>query len=267
MSVDKRQHNVFERLRKIPCEIVSDFKSYTKHEKIIHLLVWLGASIWFNIPQFEVTIGAFRGTDLSLLMPMFYGVPVNALIFYGNAILIRKHLKNETRLYLRLALSSLISISMLEFFLDVGYYFLFYGDLNESIVYETFYGTFLMNGIFFYLPSFVFGVVKDWKSERVGDGLNKVVIYDGHQEVYVDRNELQFVESDGNYVTFHTTQGTLVERTSLTDLENRLPSDFIRCHKSYIVNQNLIKKKNASTLWVAENRIPIGRKFKNNLRQ
>lgn len=265
MSVDKQQHNVFERLRPIPGEIVTDFKTYARHEKYIHLSVWIGVAIWVNIPQFEVTVGAFRGTDLSLLVPMLYGVPVNALIFYGNAILIRNYLRKETSLFLKLSIPFLITISILEFVLDVVYYFLFYRDLNWSIVLETFYGTFLMNGIFFYLPSFVFGVVRDWKAEVVDDDSKKIVIYDGHEEVYLTRNEISFVESDGNYVTFHTTQGTLIERTSLTNLESRLPSNFIRCHKSYIVNQNQISKKSASTIWVGEHRIPIGRKFKFNL--
>lgn len=56
---------------------------------------------------------------------------------------------------------------------------------------------------------------------------------------------------------------------SLNKLEDELTSDFIRCHKGYIVNINYIasidRLNNSINLEDREEKIPIGRKYKDNL--
>lgn len=49
-----------------------------------------------------------------------------------------------------------------------------------------------------------------------------------------------FIEKDGMQLVYHTFLGNYKTYTSFLKIENKLPANFIRCHKSYIVNINNI---------------------------
>ncbi|NUO02552.1 MAG: response regulator transcription factor [Saprospiraceae bacterium] len=63
---------------------------------------------------------------------------------------------------------------------------------------------------------------------------------------FINYEEIIYLEAEGNYVKIHTADNKpVVMSKTLKDLEYKLPSRiFIRCHRSYIVNRNKIKKYN-----------------------
>jgi len=53
--------------------------------------------------------------------------------------------------------------------------------------------------------------------------------------------EIYYIESHARYMYFHTTQGIIKSRQyRLKELTTLLPSFFIQCHKSYIINSKYI---------------------------
>jgi len=63
------------------------------------------------------------------------------------------------------------------------------------------------------------------------------------REVIVDASKIYFLEAAGNYVVIHTGDGQFRLRSSLSNIEAHLdPSDFVRVHRSYIVNVAAIKE-------------------------
>lgn len=55
-------------------------------------------------------------------------------------------------------------------------------------------------------------------------------------------------------------------RGRLKDLEEQLPPNFIRLHRSYIVNRNFIKGYDAQSVFLLNGDIiPIGRTFRNKM--
>lgn len=54
-------------------------------------------------------------------------------------------------------------------------------------------------------------------------------------------NELQYVESHKRVATFVGEEKRCSVYIKLDDLEQMLPSNFLRCHKSYLVNMNFIE--------------------------
>lgn len=64
-------------------------------------------------------------------------------------------------------------------------------------------------------------------------------------------DKIQFIEADKNYVkVYYEPSHQLLLRTSLTSLESQLPPNFVRTHKSYIVNRKAIKEINGNTIWL-----------------
>jgi DNA-binding LytR/AlgR family response regulator len=62
-------------------------------------------------------------------------------------------------------------------------------------------------------------------------------IKDGYDLVRVSIENLLFVESEGNYLTFKESDKKTVTRMTMTEAIEMLPkSDFFRLHKSFVIN-------------------------------
>ncbi|WP_420834704.1 LytTR family DNA-binding domain-containing protein [Bacillus manliponensis] len=53
-------------------------------------------------------------------------------------------------------------------------------------------------------------------------------------------NEIIFIEKSNKDTLIHTRNKNFSVNYTLKDLELKLPSNFIRCHRSFIINMNLI---------------------------
>ena len=90
----------------------------------------------------------------------------------------------------------------------------------------------------------------------------KICIKDGTKSVFVTADQLLYIKSDGNYCIYQTAAHKYLERRSLSSLEKELPTPFVRCHKSYIVNTDLIEQQTAKEVEISGHKVPLGRKYK-----
>lgn len=89
-----------------------------------------------------------------------------------------------------------------------------------------------------------------------------------NKNTILDENEVEYIKKDGMKVVFHTVFREYEAYSSFNKLESSLPSNFFRCHKSYVINLNNIKNVD-----FVENRIyfqnnafcDIGPKYKKSL--
>lgn len=80
-------------------------------------------------------------------------------------------------------------------------------------------------------------------------------------KLYVE--DLLYLESDRNYVTFYTIDKKLTIIDSLKNWKDTLDeSKFIQIHKSYIINKKKIVKFTGTNLFINNEKLPIGRTFK-----
>jgi len=88
---------------------------------------------------------------------------------------------------------------------------------------------------------------------------NKKVI-----KVYV--SEILYIEGLSEYVKIHTVRKRIITKSSLTQMEEKLPADsFARIHKSFIVNVSHIESFTATTVDVPGKELPIGRNYKDSV--
>ena len=76
-----------------------------------------------------------------------------------------------------------------------------------------------------------------------------------------------FIEGSGNYVKIHTlNEKPLMVLDKLTELQDKLPKkQFIRVHKSFIINVSHIQKIEGNMIKIEDKVIPISATFKPNL--
>ncbi len=79
--------------------------------------------------------------------------------------------------------------------------------------------------------------------------------YDLHRVLFHD---MLYIESDSEYVNYHFQDGKkIMANQSLSKLLNELPSQFIRVHRSYIVNKNKVTSLKGRSLMLSNTEIPV----------
>lgn len=76
--------------------------------------------------------------------------------------------------------------------------------------------------------------------------------------------EILFFEGYGNYVKVHTAdKQPILVLDKLSDLEKKLsPNNFIRTHKSFIINLLHVKEIEGNRIFINQNEIPIGASYR-----
>lgn len=91
----------------------------------------------------------------------------------------------------------------------------------------------------------------------------KILVKEGKKIHRLSIDDILYIKGLKEYVVWHTLQGQLVTLHSLTHLNEYLKSfNFIQTHKSYIVNMQKVSSLEYGYVQVNDERIPIGRKYK-----
>ncbi|WNJ20437.1 LytTR family DNA-binding domain-containing protein [Pontibacter sp. G13] len=92
----------------------------------------------------------------------------------------------------------------------------------------------------------------------------ELFIKSGHDYIRLKTEELVYIHSDADYTELQTTDKKYLSSESLRDWLKRLDShQFVRVHKSYIVNAARIEKVSGNQVYLeAEMVVPIGRAYK-----
>lgn len=86
-----------------------------------------------------------------------------------------------------------------------------------------------------------------------------------NKNTVVDASEIQYIKRDGMKLVFHTSCRDYDIYSSFNKFQDRLPENFIRCHKSYVANISQIKDVEpvSGTITFKDNTVcDIGPKYK-----
>lgn len=165
-------------------------------------------------------------------------------------------------------------------FLDInmpevtGFDFLKLLPKQANIIFTTAYSEYALQGYEvnaidyllkpFDFPRFLQAVQK--VKDRVGSSsvpLEFVFLNTGSSKKKVLVEDILFLESDGNYVNYYTTNGKVMVRASIKDAIKGLPSgSFTQIQRSYVVALKWIEKIENNHVFISGLEIPIGSTFK-----
>lgn len=88
------------------------------------------------------------------------------------------------------------------------------------------------------------------------------IVLKNKSKIYLD--SLIYIQSESHYLNYHTNNSKKqFSRGSITEILKLLPPNFIKCHRSFVVNKNFIKNNNSKEIILTnETIIPISRGFK-----
>lgn len=106
-------------------------------------------------------------------------------------------------------------------------------------------------------------VVPGSNSERVNEE-SFIYVKENKKVIKVYLSEIRYVEGLSEYVQIYTDKRKIITKTSMSLMEEKLPtSNFLRIHKSFIVQVSKIEAFTANTIEIQGKELPIGRNFKN----
>lgn len=101
-------------------------------------------------------------------------------------------------------------------------------------------------------------IIKSAKEER---SKPTVLVKDCEYKVELPLEEINYIESEGNYLLFHTDKKIYKCRSTISQIIDSLPaSTFVQVHRAFIVNKNKIEKFNLKSVVVRNVNIPITKK-------
>lgn len=87
------------------------------------------------------------------------------------------------------------------------------------------------------------------------------------QKIKVKLSDINWVEALGDYVRLLTEDSNIIVLSSMKSFSEKLPEDqFLRIHKSYIINLQKVDKFNSTTVELRGQKLPLSRNRKVELR-
>lgn len=94
---------------------------------------------------------------------------------------------------------------------------------------------------------------------------NHFFVKSSGQQHRINFNEILYVESIKDYVNIKTESHEYIVLDTLKSLENQLPGNFTRVHKSFILNLNVIRSLGSKKIILnSGHEVPIGDMYKSN---
>lgn len=91
---------------------------------------------------------------------------------------------------------------------------------------------------------------------------DKIYVNVNKRYVKVVFGEIKYVESVKDYIHIHTTEETIITKDKLSEFESKLPSSFLRIHRSFIVNMGKVTAFTSHDVELGTKELPIGASYK-----
>jgi len=109
-------------------------------------------------------------------------------------------------------------------------------------------------------------IVKQVDVEEVPVKNDYIFVRSDRKMVKVNFDEILYIESLSDYIKIYTKDKVLVTRETISNLEVKLPSQqFLRIHRSYIVNLSKTDSYTNELVEIEKKAIPISRTYKENV--
>lgn len=100
-------------------------------------------------------------------------------------------------------------------------------------------------------------------TEEKSSSENYIFVKTDYKTVRIDLDEIHFIESMKDYVTFHLENESIRSLLSIKSVEEQLPKDkFVRIHRSFIIVPEKIQEIERNTLLINNQRLSVGTNYK-----
>lgn len=93
--------------------------------------------------------------------------------------------------------------------------------------------------------------------------VESIFLKSGYRNIKININDILYIESLKDYVKVYTLKGPVTTKYKISDMEEELSAkNFLRIHRSFIINLKHISAFTASDIEIGKTELPIGESFK-----
>ena len=78
----------------------------------------------------------------------------------------------------------------------------------------------------------------------------------------ISESDILYCEAEGSYTKIVTESKLIIQRITLKKITEKLSTDFVRIHRSFIVNKQKITAQNTHSVYINQTKLPISRSYK-----
>lgn len=110
--------------------------------------------------------------------------------------------------------------------------------------------------------------VVELKREQEKSTEKFLVIRSDRQQKKINHNEIAYIESLSDYIKIHliSESSPVISKAKISRIAEELPAQFLRIHRSYLVNLNHVTAFEAEQVAVNNHILPVSRSYKNEVR-
>lgn len=98
--------------------------------------------------------------------------------------------------------------------------------------------------------------------EEIEEAITHLFIRADRKTVKLDLTKVLYIESMSDYLKIHTLEGMLLTKETISNIEQKLPSHFLRIHRSFIMNTQHLQAYTHESAEVGGQELPISRSFR-----
>lgn len=106
-------------------------------------------------------------------------------------------------------------------------------------------------------------LIKEIEEKKALEDQGFLLLKVDRKNVRVLLDEILYIESLSDYIKVHTTQDAYVTKDKISAMEQSLPDNFIRIHRSFLINKHQVNSFNREEVSIGSQSLTIGRKYKN----
>lgn len=191
------------------------------------------------------------------------GIEIKLYTYSSGEEYFRRHQENDVSVFfLDIQLSGMSGMTFAKKLRESGYkgHLIFLTAFREYV-----FEGYQVHALNYLLKPITANLLKPCMDEIAKDLLGNTYVFRNKQEiVQIPYTDILVFTSNMHYVDILTSSKSFCQYTTLNNIIIYLPKEFIRCHRSYIVNMSHIYKIKGSTIVLSNNmKVPMGRSFLN----
>ncbi|GAA5522189.1 LytTR family transcriptional regulator [Aliifodinibius salicampi] len=236
-----------------------------RQQALIHSIYWISAFVIFTLCYSFIDSISQGLIYASVSVPLTIGITylfiywaVPSFLFKGRNILFA--LLTATILLGVLNIQIVFALVQRIFLADN------IGAESAFIPWDTLY--LIIATILFSLPAIAYETLRNWNNKQQemlqlhqNDKEEYIQVMSDGKTYRIACGDIHFIESYGDYAHIHSADRKIITRMTLKKLDELLPN-FVRVHRSYIVNPDFCQAFNLDEIIIDKKEIPVGRTYK-----
>lgn len=106
----------------------------------------------------------------------------------------------------------------------------------------------------------------EFKEQIKSEGV--LIVKADRKEYRIAHSNILYIESMSDYIKINqSNEDTIISREKISAIAERLPNQFLRIHRSYLINLELATTFTAENIGIGQDILPIGRKYKPDVKE